>query len=505
MNELAAKKGCTASQLALAWVHHQGNDVVPIPGTTEIENIVQNIGALYVKLTPKEMTELEFIASADSVTGSICCCPIHYTGNTSYLLFQSCTTPNDLIMAPETLTAEPQLFLENLELGLTGTIVLMFCRMWDVYAATGRYLSNDFVIYADRYATNVGRTVQQKTGSKTLDFHLANSRGQSVRATLWGSLGELLIEKRTSHVEVYLIVLTCLIVKQYNSQLYLSSTSSTLILDDEEIPKLKELKADSSGAEFNKKIPSVGCSKAKPGTLENLLMWSRNQKHDSATFYCTVRIDNVRTKNGWNFPSCGGEKCKKSITRSNGRFLCESCNKTVDYPVLRYRLELEVSNDSTDVVVVMTVTTEWMGDNGGSSMAGVSRAFETPEFKQLLRHPSVTTLSKVDEGKKHKRVEAEESDAEVSFVADTQTTSGMGSSRLDTRKIKRYGMSWMTMLWSRQTPCCYISVTAKLIDIGDMKDSKNLEVLLMEPSEEDKVERNGKRREYPYIHRLNES
>ncbi|GKB57253.1 probable aldo-keto reductase 2, partial [Tanacetum coccineum] len=46
VNELAAKKGCTTSQLALAWVHHQGNDVVLIPGTTKIENLVQNIGAL---------------------------------------------------------------------------------------------------------------------------------------------------------------------------------------------------------------------------------------------------------------------------------------------------------------------------------------------------------------------------------------------------------------------------------------------------------------------------
>ncbi|GKA54596.1 probable aldo-keto reductase 2 [Tanacetum coccineum] len=70
VNELAAKKGCTALQLALAWVHHQGNDVVPIPGTTKIENLVQNIGALSVKLTPEEMAELESIASADSVKGT---------------------------------------------------------------------------------------------------------------------------------------------------------------------------------------------------------------------------------------------------------------------------------------------------------------------------------------------------------------------------------------------------------------------------------------------------
>ncbi|PNY14705.1 aldo/keto reductase [Trifolium pratense] len=67
VNELAAKKGCTPSQLALAWLHHQGNDVCPIPGTTKIENLNQNIGALSVKLTSEEIAEIESLA--DSVKG----------------------------------------------------------------------------------------------------------------------------------------------------------------------------------------------------------------------------------------------------------------------------------------------------------------------------------------------------------------------------------------------------------------------------------------------------
>jgi len=69
VSELASRKGCTPSQLALAWVHHQGSDVCPIPGTTKIENLKQNIGALSVKLTPEEMTQLESFASADAVKG----------------------------------------------------------------------------------------------------------------------------------------------------------------------------------------------------------------------------------------------------------------------------------------------------------------------------------------------------------------------------------------------------------------------------------------------------
>ncbi|KAJ9701263.1 hypothetical protein PVL29_006560 [Vitis rotundifolia] len=69
VSEIATRKGCTPSQLALAWVHHQGDDVCPIPGTTKIANLNQNIGALSVKLTPEEMAELESIASADTIKG----------------------------------------------------------------------------------------------------------------------------------------------------------------------------------------------------------------------------------------------------------------------------------------------------------------------------------------------------------------------------------------------------------------------------------------------------
>ncbi|GAB4857318.1 hypothetical protein Ancab_015226 [Ancistrocladus abbreviatus] len=64
VNEIATRKGCTPSQLALAWVHHQGDDVCPIPGTTKTENFNENIGALSVQLTPEEMAELQSLASA---------------------------------------------------------------------------------------------------------------------------------------------------------------------------------------------------------------------------------------------------------------------------------------------------------------------------------------------------------------------------------------------------------------------------------------------------------
>ncbi|VAH33391.1 unnamed protein product [Triticum turgidum subsp. durum] len=69
VSKMAARKGCTSSQLALAWVHHQGSDVCPIPGTTKVENLKQNVRALSVELMAEEMVELESYAAMDAVQG----------------------------------------------------------------------------------------------------------------------------------------------------------------------------------------------------------------------------------------------------------------------------------------------------------------------------------------------------------------------------------------------------------------------------------------------------
>jgi aryl-alcohol dehydrogenase-like predicted oxidoreductase len=70
INALASRKGCTPSQLALAWLHHQEDNVCPIPGTTKFENLNENIGALSVKLSAEDMAELESIASDGAVKGA---------------------------------------------------------------------------------------------------------------------------------------------------------------------------------------------------------------------------------------------------------------------------------------------------------------------------------------------------------------------------------------------------------------------------------------------------
>ncbi|GGS17718.1 aldo/keto reductase [Deinococcus knuensis] len=56
---IAAEKGCTPGQLALAWVLAQGRDVAPIPGTKRVKYLEENLGALNVTLTPEDLTRID--------------------------------------------------------------------------------------------------------------------------------------------------------------------------------------------------------------------------------------------------------------------------------------------------------------------------------------------------------------------------------------------------------------------------------------------------------------
>ena len=59
LQDMAIKKGCTASQLALAWVLHQGNDILPLFGTTRKDRLKENIEATEIKLTGDELDFLD--------------------------------------------------------------------------------------------------------------------------------------------------------------------------------------------------------------------------------------------------------------------------------------------------------------------------------------------------------------------------------------------------------------------------------------------------------------
>lgn len=69
VEQIASEKGCTASELALAWVLAQGDDVVPIPGTTRIAHLESNIAALGVKLTAADLKRIDEVAPKGSAAG----------------------------------------------------------------------------------------------------------------------------------------------------------------------------------------------------------------------------------------------------------------------------------------------------------------------------------------------------------------------------------------------------------------------------------------------------
>jgi aryl-alcohol dehydrogenase-like predicted oxidoreductase len=69
VGDIAAEKGVTAAQLALAWVLHQGRDVVPIPGTKRRARLEENAAAADVALDDDDVARLEAAVSPESVRG----------------------------------------------------------------------------------------------------------------------------------------------------------------------------------------------------------------------------------------------------------------------------------------------------------------------------------------------------------------------------------------------------------------------------------------------------
>lgn len=69
IREIAEEKGCTAAQLALAWVLAQGEDIVPIPGTKRRKYLEENVGALEVHLTPADLRRIDEIAPKGVAAG----------------------------------------------------------------------------------------------------------------------------------------------------------------------------------------------------------------------------------------------------------------------------------------------------------------------------------------------------------------------------------------------------------------------------------------------------
>jgi aryl-alcohol dehydrogenase-like predicted oxidoreductase len=69
VKEIANEKGVAASQLALAWLLHQGEDIVPIPGTKRREYLEENVAAVGITLTDEELRRIDEVAPKGAASG----------------------------------------------------------------------------------------------------------------------------------------------------------------------------------------------------------------------------------------------------------------------------------------------------------------------------------------------------------------------------------------------------------------------------------------------------
>jgi len=69
VEEIGKRNNCTASQLALAWVLAQGEDIVPIPGTKRRKYLEENVAALNVTLTARDLSELDKVFPKGAAAG----------------------------------------------------------------------------------------------------------------------------------------------------------------------------------------------------------------------------------------------------------------------------------------------------------------------------------------------------------------------------------------------------------------------------------------------------
>jgi aryl-alcohol dehydrogenase-like predicted oxidoreductase len=70
LGQIAQRKKATPAQIALAWLLAQKPWIVPIPGTTKLDRLEENIGAVAVELTPDDLREIESTASKIKIEGA---------------------------------------------------------------------------------------------------------------------------------------------------------------------------------------------------------------------------------------------------------------------------------------------------------------------------------------------------------------------------------------------------------------------------------------------------
>nr|GEY48991.1 hypothetical protein [Tanacetum cinerariifolium] len=304
-----------------------------------------------------------------------------------------------------------ELFLDQLGLDLTGTIIVMLGRMWDgnmIHCSAKAIVSHNFLRLMEGGIYSVKIFVVKP--NKDEYQILKNDAGQSIRVTLWGSLGDVLIEKKPNR-----LVCAQLFYLQpvSRNKVYLSSTSSTVIYDDDAIPAIKALKKANIVVNHQTSGTSVDLSQPQPRTLENLLIWARNRKNDSITFHYKVAFDGIKTMKGWNFPLCGSD------TYNTAQAVVVMFNETATALVNCSTNSLMDTVDESYTYYeygTFKIFTYWkilslkgIDDSVGSSNLDDYADNQPQKMKRIVQDPSIVTPSKPVEEKKVKDSKTEDS------------------------------------------------------------------------------------------------
>nr|GFA13133.1 hypothetical protein [Tanacetum cinerariifolium] len=170
----------------------------------------------------------------------------------------------------------------------------------------------------------------------------------------------------------------------------------------------------------------------------------------------------------------GERNIRRATSAARGQLWCDSCDSAMDYPILRYRLEIEISDDTAEdedentslpvalANIVRTsqtlelkshtyyehrnyesftcwriVTDDVVEGGSNSDMVAVKADFKAPEVKSLNKNPLLSTPYKPTEEKKHRSEKLEDSDVEESFFADSQPKGDVVGCSFDTKKKRR--------------------------------------------------------------------
>ncbi|GKA00080.1 hypothetical protein Tco_0672630 [Tanacetum coccineum] len=271
--------------------------------------------------------------------------------------------------------SDSPLFLDELQVGLTGTIFVMLCRIWDVSAVTGRYLSTDMVVSDARVSHDFQYFSLKSKHAVAVVLYVKTFylQGNAIHCSVRSNVAHNFIKLKEG-------VIYCIknFVVHPNKEEYRIRKDDAFMLEFNRATSARKSLAKGVGfvrhpfqlvelnsveltdnkymidvdgyiANVRRSIQQRTCSRTLDFYLANERSEIRVMDQTkqimpvdfnlSVAFICQVRIANIRTRNGWNFPTCSGKIVRKELAESSG-----------DGSV---QLELGISDATAHVVVVM--------------------------------------------------------------------------------------------------------------------------------------------------------